>query len=110
MFKVNNKDTKMCEHILTYLIFEHVSHLFLRNSVVDFEQLNVRWEVIRTINYKPPVKLQIHIESFGFGFFILKYQKRNKMKQNNQFIRFDILRYFYFQKQAPGGVLFKRCA
>ena len=49
-------------------------------------------------NYKPPVKLQIHIENFGFGFFILKYQKRNKMKQNNQFIRFDILRYFYFQK------------
>ena len=38
MFKVNNKDTKT----LTFIVnFEHISHLCLSVSIVNFEQVNV---------------------------------------------------------------------
>ena len=38
MFKINNKDTKT----LTFIVnFEHISHLCLSVSIVNFEQVNV---------------------------------------------------------------------
>ena len=44
MFKVNNKNTRTTS-VLT-VNFAQVSHLFSAVSIVDFEQVNVRWVTV----------------------------------------------------------------
>ena len=46
MFKVNNKDTtpRHWRHSGVFIVnFEHVSHLVLVVSIVNFEQVNASW-------------------------------------------------------------------
>ena len=43
--KKTNKNTRKTSVKYVFVNFEHISHIFSSVSVVDFEQVNVSWEV-----------------------------------------------------------------
>ena len=59
MFKGNNKNTRaisMTSFWCFIVNFEHIPHFLLFLTIVDFEQVNVGWEVALT--YNPPLSQQ----------------------------------------------------
>ena len=60
MFKGNNKNTRaisMTSFWCFIVNFEHIPHFLLFLTIVDFEQVNVGWEVALTYNPPPPNKI-----------------------------------------------------
>ena len=48
MFKVNNKNTRLRSDVLI-VNFEHISPIFSSVHIVDFEQINVTWDALKTL-------------------------------------------------------------
>ena len=48
MFKVNNKNTRRPSDVLI-VNFEHISPTFSSVPIVDFEQVNVTWDALKTM-------------------------------------------------------------
>ena len=48
MFKVNNKNTRRPSDVLI-VNFEHISPTFSSVHIVDFEQVNVTWDALKTL-------------------------------------------------------------
>ena len=48
MFKANNKNSRLRSDVLI-VNFEHISPPFSSAPIVDFEQVNVTWDALKTL-------------------------------------------------------------